>query len=265
MKTAVLDDIESLALRESPIHALNARAKLLVAVAFLVTLASFGRTQVSALSPLAFLLVSWALLGTVSLRWILARIVLPVGFLSVFGLANVVFDRRVELILLGVPLSAGLLSWFSIVLRSILSLAVVLLLVATTGMMPLAGALQRLGVPRVLVSTILLLYRYLFVLSDEAARMNRARLARSFGRRGLGMSAAAQILGQLMLRSMARAERIHAAMLARGFGGNMVSGPDSEWRTTDTVFVLVSLLFLAAVRFWDVTQIVGRAALRVLS
>ena len=72
-----------------------------------------------------------------------------------------------------------------------------------------------------LVTQLLLLYRYIFVLGDEARRMAQARRLRSFGRRGMGWRVYGQMLGQLLLRTFARAQRIYLAMKARGFDGNV--------------------------------------------
>ena len=104
---------------------------------------------------------------------------------------------------------------------------------AVTGIHAICAALERLGVPRALVTQLLVLYRYLFVLADEAARMDRARSLRSFGSRGRGLSLAGPFLGTLLLRTWSRAERIHLAMLSRGFTGEfrfdrpLASGPSA--------------------------------------
>ena len=78
--------------------------------------------------------------------------------------------------------------------------------------------LRRARVPALLLTTIALMYRYLFVLADEAGRMQRARASRTLrpGRVHAWRSTAA-LAGQLFLRSTERAERIYAAMCARGW------------------------------------------------
>jgi cobalt/nickel transport system permease protein len=82
----------------------------------------------------------------------------------------------------------------------------------------------RLGVPRVLVATLQFMERYLHVLGDELARMSLARRARSF-RRGsiLSWRLLTGMLGMLLLRSFDRAERVHSAMIARGWDGTFHS------------------------------------------
>lgn len=127
------------------------------------------------------------------------------------------------------PLAAGvaLLSVFqphgaqvavAIVVRSTLCLATMILLTSTTPFAELLRTLRALRVPALLVTVLALMYRYLFVLVDEAERMQRARRSRSFsGRRAHAWASAATLAGQLFVRSSERAERIYAAMCARGW------------------------------------------------
>ncbi len=81
--------------------------------------------------------------------------------------------------------------------------------------------LEKLGMPDVLATQLLFLYRYIFVLGEETMRMSRARASRSFGKRGMGMRVYSQILGHLLLRTYARAQHVYQAMLARGFDGHV--------------------------------------------
>jgi len=99
-----------------------------------------------------------------------------------------------------------------------LSLATMVLLAATTPFADLLAVLRRLRVPRLLVTTIALMYRYLFVLADEAQRLRRARQSRTFtASRRHAWRSLATVVGQLFVRATARAERIYAAMVARGY------------------------------------------------
>jgi cobalt/nickel transport system permease protein len=106
----------------------------------------------------------------------------------------------------------------AVLLKCTLSLITLITLSATTSLSDTLRVLARLGTPRMLVTTIALMYRYLFVLVQELERMRRARACRTFSRsRGKSWMVSAAVVGQLFLRSSERAERIHAAMCARGW------------------------------------------------
>ncbi|HEU5069877.1 MAG TPA: cobalt ECF transporter T component CbiQ [Verrucomicrobiae bacterium] len=107
--------------------------------------------------------------------------------------------------------------WPLLLLRSGLCLLTVIVVSNTTPFSEVLRVLRRLRVPALLITTIALMHRYLFVLSEEAERMRRARASRTFTRRrSWQWPALASVAGQLFIRASERAERIYAAMCARG-------------------------------------------------
>jgi cobalt/nickel transport system permease protein len=131
----------------------------------------------------------------------------------------------------------GVLLYTSIVVRSWLSVLVSGLLVATTPFPNLLIALRALGIPVVLTAIVSYTYRYLFVLVDEAARLQTARKARSAGTGGTlrwRVRVLGGMIGSLFVRSYERSERIYAAMLSRGFAGQVRTLSHLRWGATDT-------------------------------
>jgi cobalt/nickel transport system permease protein len=113
---------------------------------------------------------------------------------------------------------SGGLKFASVIIKSTLSLTAVLLLSNTTPFTEVLGVMRRVHVPSVFVTVLALMYRYVFVLIDEMQRMTRARLSRTFRSGRLrAWRSASTIISQLFLRSTERAERIFAAMSARGW------------------------------------------------
>jgi cobalt/nickel transport system permease protein len=131
----------------------------------------------------------------------------------------------------------GLTEFATIALNSWISVQAALLLAFTTPFHDLIDALRELRLPRVMVSIIGFMYRYLAVMGDEAERMARARSARSADPTGRGggtvrwrASVTGRMVGSLFLRSYERSERIYSAMQARGFDGELryLRGPSLE-------------------------------------
>ena len=116
-----------------------------------------------------------------------------------------------------------------------------LVLIGSTGYYRLCRSLQQLGVPAVFTTQLLFVYRYLYVLIEEAAAMQQARDARSFGRRSYPLKIWGTLVGQLLIRTFDRAEQISRAMLARGFSGRIPEGVFERpaWRMRDTLFLAV--------------------------
>jgi cobalt/nickel transport system permease protein len=267
MKTLAtsFDEIEDVAARESWVHSRDPRAKIIVAIGFLVTLASFERHAVSALMPMALLVVSLAACSSISLRWMARKLLLPVIAISIFGAANLLFERKPQGMILGFLVTDGVFSWCSIALRATLALGVSLILVSTTGIIRLSEGLAALKVPQIIVTLLLLLYRYIFVLAAESSRMNRARNCRAFETTGFEIATASAMLGQLLVRSLARAERIHTAMLSRGLGGSSITTHGSSWQLGDTILVMGSFALLLAIRTADIVAFVEKIILKAFS
>ncbi len=147
--------------------------------------------------------------------------------------------------------SAGLIRFVSLLLRSWLSVMMAVLLSTTTTFPQLLRAMRDLRFPRVLVSIISFAYRYLFVLADEALRLNQARVARAAvlggGKAGGSIGWRARVLGgmvgSLFIRSYERSERIYNAMVARGYAGEIRTLAEPPLRMADVgagvLFVLV--------------------------
>jgi cobalt/nickel transport system permease protein len=207
-----------------PLQALDARAKIVATVAYviLVVATPVGLWWWLAAEGLSLAIV--VAVSRVSPRLLIARwlgFVVLVGFLA--AMVATAHPARPRL-------GFGAI-WLAILAKNSLAFVAVLTLAATTPIHRLLGGLGRLGVPAVLVSTLHFMIRYLAVLGDELARMVQARRSRTFRRSGvLDWGLLTGLIGMLLIRSFERGERVHAAMLARGWDGTIRSldGPGAD-------------------------------------
>ncbi len=225
--------------RPSLVHGLDPRVKLVLAVAFIlaVALTPAGAWPVYVLLLAA--VVSVALLSELGLGyvWKRAAIALPFALAALPMLFTIAGEPLLSFRVGPWPLGIsdqGLARFISVALKSWLSVQMAIVLASATPFPDLLLAMRAVGLPRLLVSIIGLMWRYLFVLVDEAMRLMRARDARSGapepGRRVGGTVAwrartAGGMAGNLFLRSFDRADRIYAAMAARGYDGEVRSLP----------------------------------------
>ncbi len=255
---STLDRLDRLARLDTPVHRIDPRAKVLATAVFIVCVVSFGRYEVTALLPFVIFPVVIAAEADLPFGF-LARVLIVVSpFALLVGVFNPWFDRAVALQIGDLAISGGWVSYLSILLRFFLTASAALVLTATTGFNGVCLALQKLRVPEVFVTQLLLLYRYVFVLGEEARRMGQARRLRSVGRRGMGWRVYGQMLGQLLLRTFARAQRIYVAMKCRGFDGQIRVARSLRFRTSDLLFVVgwsAAFVFFRAI---DVPVLIGR-------
>lgn len=242
---ADLGYMDTLAAGSSPLHRLDPRAKLLTTALFIAAVVSFGKYEVSALLPFLLYPAYLAAAGGLPAGYLLKKMLLVSPFALLVGLFNPFFDGRILFYAGPLAVSGGWVSFASILLRFFLTVSAALALLALTGVNPLCAALSRLGAPRPFVVQLLFLNRYLFVLAGEAEAMARARALRSGGRGGLGFGVFAGLLGRLLLKTLDRAERVHRAMLCRGFDGNIpVAGAARPGRREVLFFFGWAALFL---------------------
>lgn len=252
-----LRGLDTLAARDTALARRDPRAKLVLTLCFIVTVLSFDRHGVAALLPLALFPTVLAAQAELPARTIWRTLWLASPFALMVGLANPLLERVPMLALAGVEISGGWVSFASIALRAALCVSAGVVLIGSTGMPALCAALQRLGAPRVFTVQLLFLHRYLFVLAGEALRMNTAHGLRAVSGRRMGLALYASLTGQLLLRAVDRARRVHQAMLARGFDGQVRCAPRGRWQRGDSVFVTLWGLYFVAVRAVDVPQAIG--------
>ena len=234
----------------SPIHRLDPRAKLLglLGVTVVAVSAPLRAWPVWVACALALLIVAvLARLPAVEV-WRRARVVLP---LVVFVAAFVPFVRPGGATWSLGPLTvseAGLGVLAAVTAKATIGTVSAVLLGATTPFPAVLRALEALRVPRLLVLIAAFTYRYLFVVLAEAGRLRAGLVSRGYApRHALQAAAVGRAASVLFLRTHARAERVHMAMLARGFGGSMPRAEALRLGHADIAFVgLLAVALLPA-------------------
>ena len=257
-----IGEMDELAARSSPVHDLSALAKLLSTIAYIITVVSFDKYDLSGLVPLLLWpVLLFAISGIpVHTCFYKLRIVLPL--VMAVGLFNPLFDRQIILRLGTLAVSGGTVSMLTLMLKGVLCLMASFLLVATTPFDSICAALRKLHVPKTLVTLLLLTYRYVGVMTEELAVMTDAYHLRAPGQKGIHVSAWGSFLGQLLLRSMDRAQELYASMLLRGYHQHFHYAPQKPFGKKDAVFLGGSLLLIALLRFVDVAQLLGSLFVR---
>jgi cobalt/nickel transport system permease protein len=252
--------LETLSYRQTPLSRLDPRVKLLTTLAFITAVVSFGKYDITGLLPFIIYPVALIAVGNLPPGYLARKILLAAPFAFFIGIFNPLLDRTILVHLGPLALSGGWVSFASIMLRFTLTVSAALILIAGTGLNAVCLALDQLGAPRSFVMQLLFLYRYIFVLTDEALRLVRARALRSFQGRGLGLKVFSYMIGQLLLRTLARARRIHLAMLSRGFEGRIHLLRPLHLRLQDVAFLLGWSALFILMRWYNIPHLLGGLA-----
>lgn len=254
---------DELAGRNSVIHRIHPVSKLLTTLAYVVCVVSFGKYEVLPLLPLILYPVVLIILADLPPGELFKRLLPAAPFALGVGIFNPVFDRTPILDWGGFTLTGGWLSFASIMFRFALTVLAVLILIATSGINGVGMALWKLKLPRICVTQLLLLYRYLNILIEETVRTMRAYMLRSPREKGIRFQAWGSLTGQLLLRTMDRAERIYQAMRCRGFDGAIRLYHNRPLRLADWLYFGCWLLFFGSVRYCDLPGLLGRVLMGV--
>ncbi|MEU3920657.1 cobalt ECF transporter T component CbiQ [Streptomyces sp. NBC_00879] len=219
----------------SPVHALPPHCKLAAVFGFVLVVVSTPREAVWAFALYAVLLAAVAALARIPAGFLLRRLLIEIPFVAFAVLMPFVVPGE-QVRVLGLSVSVpGLWGAWNVLAKGTLGVAASVILASTTELRSLLLGLQRLKLPPMLVQIASFMIRYGDVITDEMRRMSIARRSRGFEARGirhwgvLGKSA-----GALFIRSYERGERVHLAMVSRGYTGTMpvideVTASRAQW------------------------------------
>lgn len=256
--------LDSLAEADTALHRLDPRAKVMTTAFFIICVVSFDKYEIARLLP--FFLYPTLLIGLGNLPpgFLVRKLLMVSPFVIFLGIFNPLLDQTVLLHLGSLNVTGGWLSFISLLLRFTLTVGGALILIASTGFPAFCMALEKLGAPRILAVQLLLLYRYLFILIGEAIRMIRAHSLRSFNRKGrISFRIFLQMLGNLLLRTLDRAQRIHRAMLSRAFTGEIRIVRQFSFGYREVIFLIGFSGLFTVLRFTDVADLLGNFLLEV--
>lgn len=248
---------EVYAYADSPIHSLDARTK---ALAFIVLILALVVTPLSELWRFGFFVAIITILYIISgvpLLFGVKRSLAVIPFVVFAGLLLVFMPDRPHPSAYNLGFTrldathGGLYILLNALIKSWLSVLTVILMYSTTPFPKFVKGLEQLRVPGIITMLLSFLYRFAWILTDEVKRMIRARDARAFGGSRLWhVQIIGQMIGSLFIRSYERAERVYAAMLARGYDGTIKTLDMSilTWRDGAFSFFFFSALF--AILIW---------------
>ena len=145
----------------------------------------------------------------------------------------------------------------SLLLKALLTVLAAYILIASTPIEQICASLRQFHVPRSIVITVLLIYRYLTVLLKEARRVTQAYSLRAPGQRGVQYRAWGPLLGQLLLRSTDRAQNLYQSMLLRGFTGDFPYERKKMDRRS-AVFLMIWTILLVLLRVLPPAELAGK-------
>lgn len=250
--------LEQLSAGETGIHRLHPLVKIVSTLLYILCLVSCGRYDLARLIPYILYPSVVTALAEIPNSVILRRTLPALPFCLLAGISNLLWDRNGMAVVGGVTVSCGMVAFLALLLRTFLCVAAVMILVAVTPFAELTGALRRLRIPDLFVSLLEMTYRYIGTLLSEASSMYTAYKLRSRNKKGLEMRDMGSFVGQLLLRSFDRAERVYHAMKCRGYPADWQIAADRKPGVEDISFLLAVCGLSLFFRFADILGLFSR-------
>ena len=251
-----LSTLEELASAKSPIHCIHPGIKIVFTFVYLISVVSLERHL---LSPLISLFVFPAILiplAGIPFSAIFKRVLVALPFSLFAGISNILFERNVLFHLIGIPVTDGMLSFAAVMVKTFLCVSAVLVLIATTPSFTLFLQLRKFHIPKVLVLTLMMTYRYIFLLLEEVGNMTQSYHLRAPEQKGIQMKDMGTFLAQLIFRCFDRSERIYNAMECRGFTGEYCCASETKIIAADLLWGAGFVFFILFLRFLSLPRLI---------
>lgn len=252
--------MDTVAARNQWMNNVHPLVKLVLTIIYISVVVSFPKYDMIGLIGMAVYLIAGFLLAELSVKECLWRIRVILPLVCMVGLANPFFDRT--LVSVGFcHINAGVISMLTLMVKGAFAVMASYLLIATTSVEKICYALRLLHVPKLLVTQILLTYRYISVLLEEVKRITQAYALRAPNQKGVHFKVWGSLTGQLLLRSVDRANEVYESMTLRGYNGEFrYIGENIRMRWQDVVYLAVWLGIIVLFRKVPVIMVLGNLA-----
>lgn len=236
--------MDTLADRDQWLNCIHPLVKLIITVSYIAVTVSFQKYDFTGLLRMGIYPIALFILGDVSFFDALKRLRIVLPLVCFVGLFNPIFDRRPAIELGTVVITAGMVSMITLMLKGIYSILAAYLLIASTSIEKICSAMRMLHIPAILVTQVLLTYRYISVLLEEAGRITDAYSLRAPRQKGIHFKVWGSLAGQLLLRSMDRAGHVYESMTLRGYRGEFYYGSRTALRAGDIIYLVIWITLL---------------------
>ncbi len=249
--------LEELVQRDTILNRVPTTLKLIVTLIYIVVVISFQPDNLSGLMVFTCFPIFLIIIGEIPIKLLITRCSLALPFAFFAGVSNLFLDQDILSHIGGLKITYGMVTFGSLMLKAVLTVMAVLLLAASSSMNKLIYALINLRVPSLLVIQLMMTYRYMNVLLNEASLMYHAYLLRAPRQKGIKMKDMGTFLGQLILRSTDRAERIYHAMQCRGFEGRIAFSRRERLDFKGRVIVVIAGGLMILLRLIPLSELIG--------
>lgn len=249
--------IDAKAAEQTWLNKIHPLAKLLISVLYIVMVLSFNSYNFLGLLGMSFYPVFLMISSEISLKTALNQLKYLLMLLFLIGIANPFLDRQVIIQIASVKISGGVISMLTLLMKGVFCLLAGYILILSTPMEKVVLALRILRIPKIIITTILLTYRYIIVLLKEIQKLYNAYILRAPKQKGIHYKAWGSFLGQLLLKSIHRSELVYESMILRGFNLDLYQYKSYKSDINSMAYFIVLSAVIMVFRFVPVLKLAG--------
>lgn len=231
--------------------------KLLLTVIYIILLTSINKYNLEKTVSMLVYLILISMLGDFSINEVIKRFKIIFIMLFVIGIANPILDRTVITYIGIVPITTGIISMVTLILKGFLAIISSFILISTTGIEDICYSLKLLHVPNILITTVMLIYRYIILLLKEVQRIWLSYSLRAPKQKGVNFKAWGSMIGSLLIRSIDKAEIVYESMELRGFNSEYYFVNDKKIDKISIIYFILSLMVILILRYIPIFELVG--------
>ena len=240
---------------DTPIATINCRTIILTTLIYLICVLSIPLLQLDRIIWYGVYPILMAPLTGISYTKIFIKSLLVLPFIVFIGIFNPILDHAVAFHIGSVTVTKGWISFISIIIRGLLCMQALIILISSNSFYRVCESLSYFRVPKILIIQLLMLYRYSVVLMEEAVKMYYSVVSRGYGKSSFPLKMWSKFMGSLFINTIERSKRIHRAMKARGFDGEIHLGDAPKWKIQDLYFFAIWTLVFLSLHFINLSQI----------
>lgn len=240
--------MDTVANRDQWVNQIHPLVKLLLTILYIAVTVSFSKYDLAGVLLMGVYPAALFVLGEISFCDSIRRLRVVLPLVCFVGLFNPFFDRTPIAQVGGLAITTGMISMVTLMIKGVYSVLASYLLIATTPIEKICYAMRLLKVPAVVVTQIQLTYRYVTVLLGEASRIMQAYSLRAPGQKGVHFKVWGSLAGQLLLRSMDKANAVYESMVLRGYQGEFSYASRKKCGAKDYLYLIVWVIIFAVIK-----------------
>lgn len=252
-----IHNLDHEAKKDNILNKINPLAKLFITIIYIILLTSINKYQLDSCIYMCIYLVVMKIIGDISVIKCIKRLKVIFTLVLMIGLANPILDRNIVAHIGMIPVSTGIISMSTLILKGCFAIIASYFFIITTGMENFCISLKMIHVPDIMITVIMLIYRYLIVFLKELQRIWTAYVMRAPGQRGVNCKAWGSMIGSLVIRSIDKAGTVYDSMELRGFHPDTFFDRKMKFCTRDFIYLVLTAALIYVIRYIKVFELIG--------